>query len=108
MLRKILSSDNDRVFLRLVQGLFAFNVADALLSVRLISYDQVLEEANPLWGSLLLYNPSLFVAIKLTLAGAGCLCLWKFRRKPIAKVGILLCFTVYYLLLCGFYVFVFR
>ena len=108
MLRKILSSNNDRVFLRLVQGLFAFNVADALLSVRLISYDQVLEEANPLWGSLLLYSPSTFVVTKLLIAGAGCLCLWKYRKKPLAKVGILVCFGVYYSLMCGFYFFVFR
>ena len=107
MLRKILSWNNDRVFLRLVQGLFLFNIADALLSVKLIAHEQVLEEANPLWGSLLLYNPTAFVFIKLTIAGAGCLCLWKYRKKPIAKVGVLMCFGVYYMLLCAFYIFVF-
>jgi hypothetical protein len=105
-MRKILS--NDRAFLRLIQGLFLFNVADALLSVQLIGYERELEEANPLWGSLLVDNPALFVFSKLALAGAGCLCLYKFRKNPIAKAGILLCFSAYYLLLCGFYIFVFR
>ena len=107
MLPKALSF-SDRVFLRLVQGLFIFNVADALLSVRLISFEQVLEEANPLWGSLLSYSPAAFIISKLTIAGAGCLCLWKYRKKPLAKAGILICFGGYYSLMCGFYFFVFR
>ena len=106
MIRKILSSD--RVLLRLVQGLFLFNIADALLSVQLISQERILDEANPLWSSLILSNPGLFVVAKLSIAGVGCLLLHKYREMPAAKAGILLCFLVYYALLCGFYFFVFH
>ena len=70
--------------------------------------ERILDEANPLWNTLILENPALFIVAKLSIAGLGCRLLYKFREKPAAKAGILLCFLVYYALLCCFYYFVFH
>ena len=105
MIQKILSKGN--IFLRLVQGLFLFNVADALLSVQLIAHEQILDEANPLWGTLVTDNPPLFIAIKLTIALVGCRLLYVYRDRPLARAGVLVCFLAYYALLCTFWIVVF-
>ena len=105
MIQKILSKGN--VFLRLVQGLFLFNVADALLSVQLIAHERILDEANPLWGTLVTDNPTLFITIKLTIALAGCRLLYIYRHNPLARAGVLFCFLIYYALLCTFWIVVF-
>ena len=100
-------SKYDGAFLRLIQGLFLFNVADALLSVQLISNEKILEEANPLWGDLLTSSPFTFLTIKLLIASAVCGFFYLHRDKTITKVGIVVTFLTYMALICSFYFFVF-
>ena len=109
------------VFLRLIQGLFLFNIADALLSIQLIGNEKILEEANPLWGDMVTSSPCKFFAIKLLIASAVyeqvyyltnlravCGFFYIHREKPVAKFGIIVTFLAYMALICSFYIFIFH
>jgi len=95
-------------FLRLIQGLFLFNIADALLSIQLIGNEKILEEANPLWGDMVTSSPCKFFVIKLLIASAVCGFFYIHREKPVAKFGIIVTFLAYMALICSFYVFIFH
>jgi len=86
---------------------FLFNIADALLSVELIYYEKVLEEANPLWTHLLNNNPVAFVIAKTTIVCVGCFVLYKNKESRLAQAGAVFCFMIYFALLASFYIFIF-
>jgi len=98
---------SDGIFLRLIQGLFLFNVADALLSIQLIGNEKILEEANPLWGDMVSSAPCTFLLIKLLMASAVCGFFYFQRHRKLAQVGIILTFSAYLMLILSFYFFIF-
>ena len=73
------------------------NLFDAIFTINWIERGEA-NEANPLMN-LLISQPVLFVCVKTTLVGLGCYLLWGRHRRPIAVVGIVLVFVVYYAIL---------
>ncbi len=63
-------------------AIFALNIFDTFATLvwvlKAFAY-----EANPIMASLLYKTPHLFVILKLSLAGLGCLLLWRLRQRPI-------------------------
>lgn len=75
--------------------ILSLNVIDAVVTLFWVSTGRA-SEANPLMAPLLQGNAVLFVLVKLSLVMLGVLVLWRFRRRRLAVVGIILVFLVYY------------
>ena len=80
-----------------------FNVIDAVVSINIIHYGTV-EEANPIMEMFLNLGIVPFIMAKATLAGGGCIVLWKCRKRFLARVGIYIIFSLY-LSLMGYFVY---
>lgn len=81
----------------LVVATFVLNVLDAGFTMAWIELGMA-TEANPLMAQFI-HIPSLFVVVKLALAGMGCTLLWRLREHPLAVGGIVVVFAAYYVLL---------
>lgn len=57
------------------------------------------EEANVLLHALVREHPIAFVATKISLVSLGSFMLWTHRTHPLAVIGIVLIFLVYYVIL---------
>jgi hypothetical protein len=79
-------------------AILSLNVIDAAVTLFWVSTGRA-SEANPLMAPLLDVNAVVFVLVKLGLVMLGVLLLWRLRRRPLAVVGIILVFVVYYLAL---------
>tara|TARA_R110002020_G_scaffold391754_1_gene602158 strand:- start:381 stop:692 length:312 start_codon:yes stop_codon:yes gene_type:complete len=75
-----------------------FNLIDAIATATLLHYKRV-EEANPLMSQALESGFAFFFFVKFFFVGTGCWILWKYRDNKLAKYGILLCFSIYLVLM---------
>ena len=66
--------------------LFCLNAIDAVATLSWINAD-LATEANPLMDYLLQTHPLAFILGKMSLAGLGCLLLWRLRRHPFTSTG---------------------
>ena len=76
---------------------FALNVFDTFATLTWV-IKRIAYEANPLMASLLYNAPALFIVLKLSLAGLGCLLLWRLRRRELVTVVSQMLLVVYALL----------
>lgn len=74
------------------------NTLDALLTMYVV-YSGQATEANPLMEPLVDESPVMFFLIKTALVVLGCTLLWRFRRRPLAVIGMFIAFLVYYCIL---------
>ena len=86
-----------RVLWWILSVIIILNLFDAIFTINWIERGEA-NEANPLMD-LIIAQPVLFVCVKTTLVGLGCYLLWGRHRRPIAVVGIILAFVVYYAIL---------
>ena len=73
------------------------NLLDAIFTLNWIERGEA-NEANPLM-EVIISKPILFVCVKTSLVSLGCYLLWRFHRRPIAVVSIVLAFLAYYAVL---------
>lgn len=83
---------------RLIPGLLALNVADAVFTAGFVSLG-LATEANPLLAPLLEGGVGDFVACKLALVGLGLALLWRHAGLRLAQLGTTALFTGYTVLL---------
>ena len=89
----------------LVSFILLFNIIDIVVSVRFVKYGPYLE-SNPFMKSFLSMNSIMpFIFIKTFLICGGLYILYKRRNKPIARLGVYLCFSIYWALIVHFYYF---
>ena len=81
---------------------FLLNIADAAFSLYYISYLKVLDEANPLWESIIHTNPVSFFILKILMVTAGCFVLNLFKRTTMLKFGIVSCLLCYLFIVSWF------
>lgn len=74
------------------------NVVDAVMTIAWISVGSA-SEANPIMEKLLNWGTIPFFIGKMAIVVGGSLVLWKYRKRPMAVVGIFLLFLVYYFLI---------
>ena len=87
-----------RWLLGIVKAVLVLNLLDVIFTLFWV-YAGLAREANPLLADIIVGHPLLFAAAKLSLVALASLLLWRFRRRPLAVVGIFLAFFVYYCLL---------
>ena len=92
--RRATGSQVPPILLYVILGIFALNVFDAYATIFWLELE-LAREANPLMAWLLDYHPVWFVIGKLTLVGSGCLVLWRYRRRRLARAGAYLAFALY-------------
>ena len=81
-------------------AIFALNIFDTFATLTWV-FKSLAYEANPLMASLLYNTPHLFVVLKLSLAGLGCILLWRLRQRPAVTFASQCLLVVYSIL--GFY-----
>ncbi len=82
----------------IVKVILGLNLLDAIFTLIWVNAG-LAREANPLLAEIVREHPVAFASIKLGLVAGGSFLLWRYRRRPLAVVGIFLAFLVYYLLL---------
>ena len=92
----------NKLFTFLIISTFFLNVADAAFSLYYISYLKVLEEANPIWATIIHTNPVLFFILKMSIVALGCTFLYKNIHRISSKIGTVLCFTAYLFIVLWF------
>lgn len=86
-------------------SVLCMNTVDAILSLIYIKHLSILEEANPFAGFLMSLGDIPFVIAKTGIVSFGVYVLWKNRKKQIAKVGSIVAFSTYLMLMIGFLLF---
>lgn len=81
-----------------IASVLVLNLLDAVFTLVWV-FGLGVEEKNPAMAGLLATHPVLFVLVKTTLVALGSWLLWRFRRRPLAVVGIFVVFLFYYWLL---------
>ena len=76
---------------------------DIVISVHMIYYGSI-EEANPVMEAYLDLGIVPFITAKVVMVGGGCIILWRYRKRFLARAGIYLVFS-YYLALMGYFVY---
>jgi hypothetical protein len=66
--------------------LIAFNILDALLTMRAFSLG--VEEANPIMAGIFNFSLPLGILAKVCVVSSGALILWKYRYLPLASRGM--------------------
>ena len=92
----------NRVMKALLLFIIIFNVIDLTTSA-LMFQNSSLEEANPVMAAYLDFGIIPFIMVKTILVGGGCIILWRFRERTLAKVGAFIAFNYYLALM--FYLF---
>ncbi len=87
-----------RWLLGIVKVVLGLNLLDAIFTLTWINAG-LAREANPLLAEIVRDQPVTFAVVKLGLVAGGSFLLWRYRRRPLAVVGIFVAFLVYYLLL---------
>ena len=75
-------------------AIFALNIFDTFATLTWV-LKSLASEANPFIASLLYKTPHLFVVFKLSLAGLGCMLLWRLRQRPMVTLMSQYLFLVY-------------
>jgi hypothetical protein len=83
---------------KLVHAILVLNLIDAVMTCIWVLSGQA-TEANPVMAELLPRGAVTFVAGKIALVSLGSWLLWNRRKHPMAVVGIVLLFLVYYFIL---------
>lgn len=94
---------NKTLLLSLLILTILFNIIDLVVSVMIIYYGSV-EEGNPVMATYLDLGLIPFVLAKLILAGGGCVILWRYRKRFVARLGIYIVF-IYYLALMIYFLY---
>ena len=81
----------------MLSTVIVLNVIDAVFTIGWVEAG-VATEANPFMAVLMEY-PILFISIKMVLVSLGVILLWLRRHRPMAVIGIVLIFIVYYAIL---------
>ena len=82
-----------------------FNVIDIVVSIRFIKYGPYVE-SNPFMKSFLSMNSLMpFVFVKTFLICGGLYILYTRKNKAIARLGLYMCFSIYWALIIHFYYF---
>lgn len=81
-----------------VKAVVVMNVIDAVLTLYWVR-GGFATEANPLMEQIVTHNGLLFVVCKIALVVLGSTLLWRYRRTPLAVLGIFAAFLVYYAVL---------
>ncbi len=74
------------------------NLLDAVLTIYWLTAGRA-EEANPVMAWFLGYGEVPFVVAKIAVVSLASYGLWRWRRQPIAVVGVFVVFLAYYFLL---------
>ncbi len=82
----------------IVKTIVVLNGIDALLTLFWVRTG-LAREANVFLRTLVDNHPVLFVSAKIALVSLGSLLLWRYRRHPLAVVGLFVVFLVYYSIL---------
>ena len=82
----------------IIEVVLLLNLLDAIFTLIWIK-TRLAEEANILLQSVVNERPIIFVLVKTTLVSLGVLLLWRRRHHPLAVVGLISVFLVYYWLL---------
>lgn len=82
----------------LVKAVIVLNLLDLFFTLVWVGSGHA-EEANVLLHALVREHPVAFVATKISLVSLGSFLLWKRRGHPLAVIGIVLIFLVYYVVL---------
>ena len=90
---------NKTLLLSLLILTILFNIIDLVI----IYYGSV-EEGNPVMATYLDLGLIPFVLAKLVLVGGGCVLLWRYRRRFVARLGIYIVF-IYYLALMIYFLY---
>ena len=88
----------DRIMKILLLFIVLFNIVDLIFSTLTIYYGE-LEELNPVMEMYLNLGIIPFIIVKSVLVGGGCIILWRYREKLIAKIGAFIAFNYYLLLM---------
>lgn len=82
----------------LVKAVIVLNLLDLFFTLVWVGSGHA-EEANVLLHTLVREHPIAFVATKISLVSLGSFLLWTRRAHPLAVIGIVLIFLVYYVIL---------
>ena len=96
------SQEKNNLYSFLIASILLLNLADAVFSLYYISYLKVLEEANPVWATLIHTHPTLFFILKILIVGIGCFFLNRYKENTSSKVGVVLCFFSYFFIVLWF------
>jgi hypothetical protein len=89
---------NLRLLNGIVKAIVVLNGIDALLTLFWVRAG-LAQEANAFLRTLVDNHAVFFVGAKITLVSLGSLLLWRYRRHPLAVVGLFVVFLVYYIIL---------
>ena len=92
---------NKTLLLSLLILTILFNIIDIVVSIVIIYYGNV-EEGNPVMATYLELGIVPFVLAKLVLVGGGCVLLWRYRSRIVARMGIYIVFSYYLALMIYF------
>ncbi len=79
----------------IVKTVLVLNLLDAVLTLWWV-HTGFAVEANPLISEIVVEHALLFISAKLALVSLGTWLLWRYRRRPLAVVGVFAAFLVYY------------
>lgn len=82
----------------IIAVVLVLNLLDAVFTLVWV-FGLEVDETNPVMAGLLEAHPVLFVLVKTTLVALGSWLLWRYRRRPLAVVGVFVVFLFYYWLL---------
>jgi hypothetical protein len=82
----------------IVKAIIVLNVLDAIFTLFWV-HAGLAKEANVLLQDLVSNHTVLFMVMKLILVSLGSFLLWRYRRQPLAVIGLFFVFMVYYYLL---------
>ena len=92
---KWIGTDKEFQLLHLMlKATIVMNMLDGIFTLYWV-HSGIATEANPLLAEIV-YHPLVFVGIKWSLVGLGSILLWKRHKTPLAVIGIVLMFTLYY------------
>jgi hypothetical protein len=83
---------------QITKTIIVLNIFDAFFTLFWVGTGFA-EEANALLRDLVNNNPIVFVLVKAALVSLGSFLLWRYRRHPLAVVGLFTVFLVYYFIL---------
>ena len=78
----------------MLKATIVMNMLDGIFTLYWV-HSGAATEANPLLAEIV-YHPLIFLGIKWSLVGLGSVLLWKRHKSPLAVIGIVLMFTIYY------------